>query len=333
MYLCKKDKTMLTYLELSELINRTVAGLTLSEEPKLLFDPIRYTLAAGGKRVRPLLALGSCSLFTDAVQPALPAAMGIEVFHNFTLLHDDIMDKSVMRRGRDTVHIKWNENVAILSGDAMLIYAYDLLSQSDETKVSRLFPVFNRMVMGVCEGQMYDMEFETRSDVRVEEYLQMIERKTAVLFAGAAQIGAIMGGADQATAQKLYDFGINLGMAFQLQDDWLDTYGDPKTFGKNIGGDIMSNKKTFLLIKALELSQGELKEALTHWISGTVFDREEKFEAVKAIYQKTGVKRLAEELLEDYFVRATEMLDGLDLPEERKGLLREITRILVKRDK
>jgi geranylgeranyl diphosphate synthase type II len=324
---------MYTFDELIALTRRSVAGLTLPAEPERLFQPIRYTLDAGGKRVRPLLTLACCGLFTDDVPAAVPAAMGIEVFHNFTLLHDDIMDKADRRRGRETVHVKWNENVAILSGDAMLIYAYDLFSQSDPARMTALFPVFNRIVMGVCEGQSYDMVYETRNDVTLDEYLMMIGLKTAILIAGSARIGAVAGGADAASAEALYEAGMNLGMAFQLQDDLLDTYGDPEVFGKNLGGDIASNKKTFLLIKALELSQGAARERLLALISDEPADRRAKFEAVKAVYDETGARALTESLRDDYYDRATAIIDRLPVAEARKEPLRAVCGLFVDREK
>ena len=324
---------MYSFDQLVDLTHRSVAALKLPAEPKLLYQPIQYTLDAGGKRIRPLLALGCCGLFTDDVTLAVPAAMGIEVFHNFTLLHDDIMDKADRRRGRETVHVKWDENVAILSGDAMLIYAYALFSQSKPEQMPVLFPVFNRIVMGVCEGQSYDMVYETRNDVTVEEYLKMIELKTAILIAGSARIGAVTGGADAGTAQNIYEAGMNLGMAFQLQDDLLDTYGDPEVFGKNLGGDIASNKKTFLLIKALELSQGAVKKELLDLISTEPADRQEKFEAVKTIYDETGARALAESLRDDYYGKGMRIIDQLPVKETRKEPLREVCKLLVQRDK
>jgi geranylgeranyl diphosphate synthase type II len=324
---------MYTFDELVSLTRRSLDGLSLPAEPRMLYRPIRDALDAGGKRVRPLLALSCCGLFSDDVPAAVPAAMGIEVFHNFTLLHDDIMDRADRRRGRETVHVKWNENVAILSGDAMLIYAYELFSQSDPERMAALFPVFNRVVMGVCEGQSYDMVYETRLDVTVGEYLMMIERKTAILIAGAARIGAVSGGADEAAAEALYEAGMNLGMAFQLQDDLLDTYGDPEVFGKNLGGDIASNKKTFLLIKALELSEGATRRRLLALISDAPADRQAKFEAARAIYDETGARALAESLRDDYYDRAVAIIDRLPVENGRKEPLRAVCRLFVDREK
>lgn len=324
---------MLTFNQLTDLTAGSVEKLRLPEEPGLLYQPIRYTLDAGGKRVRPMIALASCSLFTDDIEKALPAAMGIEVFHNFTLLHDDIMDNSLLRRGRDTVHVKWNENIAILSGDAMLIYAYDLIAQSDPSKLAAVLRIFNRMMMDVCEGQIYDMEFETRNNVSIEQYLHMIMLKTSVLLGGAAQIGAMTGGADEDTAKKLYEFGVNLGLGFQLQDDLLDTFGNEQTFGKNIGDDITSNKKTFLLLKALELSTGDSAKRLTELVSTTDFDRDSKIAEVQNIYETSGVRLLTEKLIDDYFAAASSILGKLPVADERKELLYGIIRLLNKRDK
>lgn len=324
---------MHTFDELVELTRRSIAELTLPAEPERLYRPIRYALEAGGKRVRPLLTLAACALYTDRAEAALPAAMGIEVFHNFTLLHDDIMDRADKRRGRPTVHVKWNENVAILSGDAMLIYAYELFSRSEPERMATLFPVFNRVVMGVCEGQSYDMVYETRNDVTVSEYLRMIELKTAILIAGAARIGAAVGGAPGADAAALYEAGMNLGMAFQLQDDLLDTYGDPEVFGKNLGGDIASNKKTFLLIKAFELSDAATRARLLALVTEEPASRRAKFEAVRAIYDATGARALAESLRDDYYDRALAIIDRLPVAEARKAPLRAVCRLFVEREK
>jgi len=319
--------------DIAALMEHALGKLSLPPEPALLYEPIHYTLQAGGKRIRPLLTLGCCALFSDDLQKALPAAMGIEVFHNFTLLHDDIMDNSSLRRGRDTVHVKWNPNVAILSGDAMLIYAYDLAAKSAPEKLSQIMPILNRTFMGVCEGQQYDMDFESRLDVSPDEYIRMIGLKTAVLMAGAMQIGAILGGADPAAAQCLYQAGMQLGTAFQLQDDLLDTYGDTAVWGKNIGDDIACNKKTFLLIKALEQAQGEDKERLHELLASTTIGREEKIEAVKAIYDKTGARKETEAHVERYFGEASAIIDQIPVEEARKEPLKKMAEALVGREK
>lgn len=324
---------MFTMEEISRIVQQGITDLTLPAEPALLYDPIRYTLDAGGKRIRPLLALGACSLFSDELHKAVPAALSIEVFHNFTLLHDDIMDNSSLRRGRDTVHVKWNENVAILSGDAMLIYAYTLASGSAPEKMPQIMPVLSRVFVGVCEGQVYDMDFENRTDVTADEYIDMIGLKTAILMAGAMQVGAILGGADETAARHLYEAGMHLGTAFQLQDDLLDTYGDTAVWGKNIGDDIADNKKTYLLIRALELAPGGDKEQLLGLISTEGINREEKITAVKGIYTKTGVKEQAEALIEKYFGLATDIIDAVPVEDTRKQALKEIAQTLVGRKK
>ena len=324
---------MYSFDEISALVQKAVRDLSLPQEPALLYDPIRYTLDAGGKRIRPLLALGCCALFSDRLEKALPVAMAIEVFHNFTLLHDDIMDNSSLRRGRETVHVKWDENTAILSGDAMLIYAYELASKSAPEKLPLIMPTLNRVFVGVCEGQQYDMDFENRNDVTAEEYLRMIGKKTAILMAGAMRTGAILGGADESTAEKLYEAGMLLGTAFQLQDDLLDTYGEASVWGKNIGDDIADNKKTYLLIRTLELAQGADRERLLSLIGSEPEGREEKIRTVKDIYARIGVKELTEAQVDGYFIRANAIIDTIPVDESRKQPLREIARTLVGRKK
>ena len=324
---------MHSFETITALMDRSVRELTLPREPALLYDPIRYTLRAGGKRIRPLLALGACALFTDELEKTVPAAMAIEVFHNFTLLHDDIMDQSALRRGRPTVHVRWNENVAILSGDAMLIYAYELAARSAPEKLAAVIPVLNRVFMGVCEGQVHDMDFERRTDVTHDEYIRMIGLKTAVLMAGALQVGAILGGADEAAAEALYEAGIHLGTAFQLQDDLLDTYGEPEVWGKNIGDDIADNKKTYLLIRALEQARGADREQLLALLAAERIDRAEKIAAVKAIYARYGVSEQTERLIAGYFDEAQRIIDRLPIDDTRRKPLCEIMLSLVGRKK
>ena len=320
--------------ELSRMTETGIGELEFPARPERLYRPVRYTLESGGKRVRPLLTPASCLLFTDRAEKALPAAMGIEVFHNFTLLHDDIMDRAELRRGRPTVHSRWNDNVAILSGDAMVVCAYDLISRSEPDKLAPILRVFNALALGVCEGQQYDMDFEETEGVTVERYIEMIRLKTSVMVGGAARIGAIAGSAPQREEERLYDFGVNLGLAFQLQDDVLDTYGDEKTFGKQIGGDIVTNKKTFLLIRALELAKGGTKNYLQRLLSGKEQKtREGKIAAVRAVYDAVGVRELAEREIERYFDRAETLLGEVEVPEARKGPMREIMHLLVKRNK
>lgn len=324
---------MATLSELTTTVKNSVEQLHLPSEPRLLYEPIRYTLESGGKRIRPLLTLASCNMFSNSTQRAVPAAMGIEVFHNFTLLHDDIMDGSSKRRGRDTVHVKWDDNTAILSGDAMMIFAYNILSQSQPELLPALLRIFNRVATGVCEGQQYDMDFENRMDVSVEDYIMMIELKTSVLLGGAAELGAVAGGATEEDCRKMYDFGRILGLAFQIQDDLLDTYGDPATFGKNIGGDIVSNKKTFLLITALQQAQGEIKQQLKALLSDKNIENNEKIERVREIYSTLGVDTIARRLIEKYYSQAVAIIDSIAVSEQQKEAIRSLTETLIKREK
>jgi len=324
---------MRTLEELAEITERSIIGLTFPDEPRKLFSPVKYTLEAGGKRIRPLLALAACNMFNDNAIEAIDIALGIEVFHNFTLLHDDIMDNAGLRHGRPTVHKKWDENTAILSGDAMVIYSYELISRCKPAILGQILKIFNSVALGVCQGQQYDMDFETSGTVSIPEYMEMIRLKTAVLLAGAAQMGALAGGASYENSQKMYDFGIVLGLGFQLQDDVLDTYGDPETFGKNIGGDIESNKKTFLMLKALETAGEDDKKKLLSLIECKDIDKTEKFNAVKEIYDRCNVKESTGTEIEKLHNKAVGILNGIDLPDDRKNTIREIIEVLIKRDK
>ena len=276
--------------ELMKRIHAYIEQLSYSREPKGLYDPIEYVLALGGKRLRPVLMLLAYNLYREDVESLFSQAAGIETYHNFTLLHDDLMDNADMRRGKPVVHKKWNENTAILSGDAMLILSYQfMMNQCPPEHVQEVMEIFGRTALEVCEGQQWDMEFESRNDVTVGEYIEMIRLKTSVLLAAALKIGAVLGGASSADAQKLYDFGIRMGLAFQLQDDYLDVYGNPAVFGKKIGGDILCNKKTYMLITALEQAKGENREELLRWLNAADFVPEEKIAAVTAIYNKVGI--------------------------------------------
>ncbi|GET30583.1 polyprenyl synthetase family protein [Prolixibacter sp. SD074] len=292
--------------------------------PGGLYKPVSYTLDMGGKRLRPLLVLLSTNLFSEKVEEALPAAIAIEVFHNFTLLHDDLMDNASVRRGKPTVHLKFNPNAAILSGDAMMILANEYLANSPAEKLPGLLKLFSRTALEVCEGQQYDMDFESRMDVTVDEYIEMIRMKTAVLIAGALKLGAIIGNAPENQANLLYDFGINIGLAFQLQDDWLDVYGDQNIFGKKIGGDILSNKKTFLLLKAQEKLQGERKTQLRSWITRETFLPEEKIEAVTLLYNNASVSEEAQQLMHYYHEEALKCLAKLEVEDANKKNLIEL---------
>ena len=291
-------------------INKAIEQLGWKREPSGLYEPIEYTLASGGKRLRPMLAFIASEMFGGKEEDVLPAALALEIFHNFTLLHDDVMDKAAVRRGQPTVHVKWNENTAILSGDQMLIEAYKQLQNIAADKLPQVLCWFNEMATGVCEGQQYDMEFEHMSQVQVNEYLKMIRLKTAVLLANALRIGGYIAGANDEETQSLYKYGIHIGIAFQIQDDILDVYGDPKTFGKAIGGDILCNKKTLMLLAAIESATPEDKADLLQWLMTT--DRnEEKISAVTAIYDRLSVREKCETIMEQETAAALEQLDKL----------------------
>lgn len=292
-------------------INHEIAKLNWEREPKGLYAPIAYTMAAGGKRVRPQLAMIACSIFGGNEQEVAPAAMALEVFHNFTLLHDDVMDKAEVRRGRPTVHIQWNENTAILSGDQMMIEAYKLLAEVPESKLHKVLRLFNKMATEICEGQQYDVDFESQEHVTIEEYLKMIRLKTSVLLATALQIGSYLAGANEAQQEALYQFGINVGLAFQIQDDILDVWGDPKTFGKAVGGDISCNKKTYVYLTAQQLADAELAEELHQWYGSVLDDNTEKIAAVKGIFEQLNVRAACEAVVEDYTQKALLILDTL----------------------
>ena len=298
-------------------INQAIESLNWEKEPKGLYEPIAYALASGGKRVRPTLALLAAETIINGgllngsvMDDVVPAALALEIFHNFTLLHDDVMDKAPVRRGRETVHVKWNENTAILSGDQMLIEAYKELAQVPAGKLPQVLKWFNEMATGVCEGQQYDVDFEHASQVTIEDYMMMIEKKTSVLLAYAMKIGGYIAGANESQQEALYQYGLHLGLAFQIQDDILDVYGDPKTFGKKVGGDICANKKTFLLLTALESADAESRAELLQWMMATDRD-EEKIAAVTEIYNKLGVREAGEVVMEEHTAIALEQLDKL----------------------
>ncbi len=318
--------------DLQELISQSVDKLTFPLHPAELYEPISYILSIGGKRMRPALLLMACDLFGGNIDDALSPALAIEVFHNFTLMHDDIMDNAPLRRGRATVHEKWNQNVGILSGDVMLIEGYKLMMKVPDHLLRQILDIFNNTAVGVCEGQQIDMDFERRSDVIIKEYIEMIRLKTAVVLGGALKIGALIGGADIKDANLLSNFGEYLGIAFQLQDDILDVYGDPEKFGKQVGGDIISNKKTYLLIKALELAGGETATELQHILANKDFINEDKVQAVTAIYNSLGVKQYADDQMQVYADKAFEALDAINLPEEHKQYLRDFADGLMVRE-
>ena len=290
-------------------INKEILNLDWKREPYGLYEPIEYTLAAGGKRVRPQLAMIACQMFGGKEEEVLPAALALEVFHNFTLLHDDVMDKADVRRGRATVHVKWNENTAILSGDQMLIEAYKLLAGVPADKLSNVLQLFNKMATEICEGQQYDVDFESQEQVAVEEYLKMIRLKTSVLLATALQIGGYIAGANEEQQEALYQFGINVGLGFQIQDDILDVWGDPDTFGKAVGGDISCNKKTFVYLEAMRrLGDEAIGNELQQWYSQVLEDNTTKIAAVKEIFEQLDVRTACEKVVEDYTQKALALL-------------------------
>ena len=309
--------------QLLDKVNAFMKQMPYARPPKGLYEPIAYELSLGGKRVRPVLMLMAYNLYKEDVDTILSQAVGLETYHNHTLLHDDVMDQADMRRGKPTVHNVWNENTAILSGDAMLILAYRLMADCDKEKLADVLHTFTETTMEICEGQQWDMEFETRMDVKVEEYIEMIRLKTSVLLAAALKIGACLAGAPAEDAQKLYDFGVKVGLAFQLQDDWLDVYGDPKVFGKNIGGDILCNKKTFMLITALEQADARQREELEKWLAVRNCEPAEKIAAVTALYDEIGVGQMCQAKAEALHAEGFALLDSIALPEERKQVLRE----------
>lgn len=313
-------------------LNEVLASQTYGENPFELYEPIRYIMGLGGKRMRPLLTVMATALYTDDWQKAVKPALAVEVFHNFTLVHDDIMDKAPLRRGKPTVHARWNENVAILSGDVMLVKAYELLAEVEDARFKKALYRFNEAACGVCEGQQLDMNFEVREKVLVEEYLEMIRLKTAVLLGFALELGGIVANASDEDCQLLKEIGENIGIGFQLKDDLLDVYGDPEKFGKQVGGDIIANKKTYLLIEALNLASGEVKTELNKWILAKDFDSVEKVKSVTQIYNQLNIKSLSEKTMNDYFDKGFACLEKLHVPENRKAILRNFTEMLIDRE-
>lgn len=318
---------------LREISDRAISSLGLSPEAERLYDPVRYILSQGGKRLRPVLCLMACNLFSDKIDDALMPAVGIEVFHNFTLVHDDIIDKSELRRGVATVQAKWGVDQAVLSGDVMTFLASDCMVQTPSVHLARILRLFNKTATEVCIGQQLDIDFEKKSIVQEPEYIRMIELKTAVLIAASLKTGAIIGGAEENDQNLLYEFGRSLGIAFQIQDDLLDTYGETKRFGKKTGSDIVANKKTWLLVKALELAGGAQLKELKQLITVKEFVAEEKIAAVKAIYDSLGVRLLAENLSYDYINKAFESLEAVNVKSERKAEIKQLAANLIGRVK
>lgn len=314
-------------------IEQTIATTEYGQSPIELYQPIDYIMSLGGKRIRPLLTVMSAALFTESWEKAVRPAIGVEVFHNFTLMHDDIMDKAPIRRGQPTVHEKWNENVAILSGDVMLVSAYEFMTEVETTHLKAVLKKFNRAAAEVCEGQQLDMNFEKRSDVTKAQYLEMIRLKTAVLLGFALELGGIIGGADEETGLLLKKMGDAIGLGFQLKDDLLDVYGDPGKFGKLVGGDILANKKTYLFIDALEKAEGETQNALQFWLSPADHNNIEKVQAVTEIYNQLGVRERTEAEMNRCFEEGFAYLNALKVDEEKKKLLSDFFRNLIEREK
>ncbi len=318
--------------DLQLIIEEAIIKLDIPQHPIELYEPVKYILSLGGKRMRPALLLMACDLFGGDVEAAVSPALAIEVFHNFTLVHDDIMDNAPLRRGKATVHERWGQNAGILSGDVMLVLAYQLMMKVEDRLLRTVLDVFSTTAVGVCEGQQLDMDFEKRQTVGIDEYLDMIRLKTSVLLGGALKIGALIGGADLADAELLYSFGEHLGIAFQLQDDILDVYGDPDKFGKQVGGDILSNKKTYLLIKALELANWPQANELGDWITSTDADSDQKVSAVTEIYNQLNVRQYAEAEMEKHAEKAFNALEAISLPAEQKQYLRNFAGGLLVRE-
>ena len=324
---------MLTAKEILEKINSYIENLPYTRKPQSLYEPVRYVLSMGGKRIRPSLMLMAYNMFKDDPESILPTACAIETYHNYTLLHDDLMDNADMRRGMPTVHVKWDANTAILSGDSMLVLAFQRMMQCNENKLKPVLELFTETSLEIGEGQQYDMDFETRTDVTEDEYIEMIRLKTSVLLACALKIGAILADAPDADADNLYKFGEQMGLAFQLQDDYLDVYGDPAVFGKAIGGDILCNKKTYMLINAFNRADESRRDELLKWVTAEKFDPKEKIAAVTDIYNKVGIKRLAEEKIEYYFAQSRKYLAAIKVDEERKAVLTDYTDQMMRREK
>lgn len=318
--------------ELSGILEKALINLEIPEDPRNLYKPIQYILSSGGKRIRPVLTLAACNMFKEKIDQAIYPALAVEVFHNFTLIHDDIMDNADMRRGKETVHKKWNSNVGILSGDAMSIIAYKLLVKTDPKYIALIIDVFNDFALGICEGQQYDMDFETMKYVTQEEYTKMIELKTSVLLKGALQIGAIIGDAKEADIVEIGNFGRNIGIAFQLQDDLLDAFGDTKVFGKKQGGDIVANKKTILTIKAFSNAKGATFDKLSSLYQSTDIDESAKISEVIKIFDATKAKEETELLISSYYKKAMESFSKIDVSPARKEVLETIAKKIVARN-
>lgn len=326
---------MLSFEYILQTIESAVSRLRFDDSPQSLFDPIVYTLSGGGKRLRPAFVLMACNLYRDEVQIAMNSALGIEMFHNFTLLHDDLMDEAKKRRNRPTVHVKWDRNTAVLSGDAMLIAAYRLIGQTPTAFLKPVLDLFTQTALEICEGQQYDMEFERRTDVTEEEYMEMIRLKTAVLLACSLKTGALIGNASEQDVEVLYRFGTHIGLAFQLQDDLLDVYGDTQAFGKDIGGDIMCDKKTYLSIQMHRLANDKQKRQIERYRKAYTsnYTQSEKIAAITALYDELGIKELAQSKMKQHYKLALEELKKLSVAQERVQELLRVCSLLMNRVK
>lgn len=318
----------LDYQEIISIVQHEIEQTSYKGYPTELYEPMNYMIQLGGKRLRPVTTLLAAQLFSEEVSKALPAAKAIEVFHNFTLIHDDIMDKAPLRRGKETVHEKWDDNIAILSGDTLLIEVYNHFLEGNYKNIAEILKVFNQIAIEVCEGQQLDMNFEKREDVTIDEYINMIRLKTSVLVGGAFKIGALVANASESDATLIYEFGENLGIAFQLKDDYLDCFGDPEKFGKQVGGDILSNKKTFMMLKALEMdTTGELKKSIYQ----NEFNPKKKIDFVKSLYKKLKVDELAFDLMEAYYRKAIQSLNKIESPQFSKNKIIQFAEDLMQR--
>ena len=324
---------MLNSSEILKLVNDFLAQLPYERKPKSLYEPVEYVLSIGGKRIRPVLTLMGYNLWKEDPERILMPAVGLETYHNYTLLHDDLMDNADMRRGHETVHRRWDANKAILSGDSMLVLAYQRMQQVPAEKLPAVLELFTETALEIGEGQEYDMTFETRNDVTENEYIEMIRLKTSVLLACALKTGALLADAPEEDADRLYRVGEQVGLAFQLQDDLLDVYGDPKVFGKAIGGDITSNKKTYMLINAYNRANDEQRKELEHWIGAKEFNRQEKVAAVTRLYDAIGIRQLCEDKINYYFQQASQTLSEVNVTDERKAQLRQYMDELLHRNK
>jgi len=323
---------MLSFNEALDIVNQKVNAIVYPEYPQNLYAPVQYILSLKGKKVRPVLTLLSCNLYKENISEAISPALALEIFHNFTLMHDDLMDKAEVRRGKPVVYKVWDENTAILSGDAMLIMSYQYIADLSSDKLKPVLDLFSKTAMEICIGQQYDMDFEKRLDVSVDEYLEMIRLKTAVLLGAALKTGAIIGDAVPPDAEKLYDFGMNIGLAFQIKDDLLDVYGDPDVFGKQTGGDILCNKKTFLLINALNLSAGIDKEILLQQLTSDHIDSKTKIETVTGIYNQLNLKAIAENKMNEFYQKALNSLHSVQVDDLKKTILVDFAKDLMNRE-